>query len=249
MRASRVVEALPTPASFDQPRNHEENYGADRGGNDLSNQARAKTDAQRWKQQTGKQSANDANYDVADQPKTGSLYDKAGKPARDRADQQYDDQTFSGDTHVDAPQLPYLLIRHHRRAFCNLLQQGTLAIRPPRVLGRVEPSPTQILERAKGPPLLSDEPLAGGLRATRMQYISVLAPPPYSPSEATRRPFGRFRVAYSSFTVPKVMSSLSPRPSIQSQSSLRGGSRATPFSDEQASPHPPPPTPSRRSSS
>jgi hypothetical protein len=47
------------------------------------------------KQQTGDESADDSNDNVADQTKACPLHDLAGQPARNSANQQYDEQTFS----------------------------------------------------------------------------------------------------------------------------------------------------------
>jgi hypothetical protein len=90
---------LPAAASPDQPHDHEQQYGADGGSNDRGNNSSAKMKTEPGKQQTGDEGADDSNDNVANQTKACPLHDLAGQPARNSANQQYDEQTFSRHMH------------------------------------------------------------------------------------------------------------------------------------------------------
>jgi hypothetical protein len=86
---------LPTPASPDEPHDHEQQHGANGCSNDLCNNPSSKMKTELGKQPTGDEGADNSNDNIAKQTKACPLHDLAGQPARNSANQQYDQQTFS----------------------------------------------------------------------------------------------------------------------------------------------------------
>src|SRR6185295_8972959 len=72
---------------------------ADRGIDDFGNQPGTDVNTELGKQKTRQQRAGDADQDVADDAKAGAAHDLAGKPARDQADKQDDQNAFVGNLH------------------------------------------------------------------------------------------------------------------------------------------------------
>src|SRR5207244_2890005 len=77
--------------------------GADRGIDDLADQASADGDAELRKQEAGNQRAADTDQDIADNSKTCALHDLSGQPARNQADEQNNQNAFVGNVHGTAP--------------------------------------------------------------------------------------------------------------------------------------------------
>jgi hypothetical protein len=65
----------------------------------ISAKARAEPNAELGKQERRYQRAGDANDYVADDAEPGAAHDLAGKPARDQADEQNDENAFVGKLH------------------------------------------------------------------------------------------------------------------------------------------------------
>ena len=61
-----------------------------RGVDDRRNNTRAKADTELRQQPAADERADNADNQIANEPKAGSLYDLAGEPSRDEADQEYD---------------------------------------------------------------------------------------------------------------------------------------------------------------
>src|ERR1700754_983996 len=72
----------PTATTSKQPHDQKPDDGADRGINDLGDEARSQMNAKLGKQQGGDQRAGDADQDVADNAKAGAADDLPDQPAR-----------------------------------------------------------------------------------------------------------------------------------------------------------------------
>jgi len=92
-------------AASEQPHDHQQNDGADRGIKDLAHQAGADGNAEPWKQQAGDQRAGDTDENIADDPKAGAAYDLPRQPACNQADEQNNENAFIGHAHKDFPPL------------------------------------------------------------------------------------------------------------------------------------------------
>jgi hypothetical protein len=79
-------------SAFHEANYEQQNYGADRGVNDGSNNSPTDHDAQRTEHPTADECANNAYDDVANEPKSDPFDDDASESAGDRADDDEDDQ-------------------------------------------------------------------------------------------------------------------------------------------------------------
>src|SRR6267143_3610588 len=90
-------------AASEQPHDHQQNDGADRGIKDLAHQAGADGDAEPWKQQAGDQRAGDTDENIADDPKAGAPHDLSRQPACNQADEQNNEKAFIRQSHGNFP--------------------------------------------------------------------------------------------------------------------------------------------------
>src|SRR6202035_2994789 len=91
----RPAPASSPPAlSADQPDDQEQQYRADRSTDDRRDNARAEMDSELRKYPARNKRPRDSNDEIANEAQAGALDDLAGKPARDEADNQYDEETF-----------------------------------------------------------------------------------------------------------------------------------------------------------
>src|SRR5882724_12100151 len=86
-----------------QPDDQQKDDGADRGIHDFRHEAGAETNAELRKQEARDQSAEDADDDIAEDAEAGATDDLTGKPARNQADEQNDQQAFVGQIHETPP--------------------------------------------------------------------------------------------------------------------------------------------------
>src|SRR5215813_113458 len=84
----------PSAAAVNKPQNDQENNGTDGGHDDGRNDAGAEVDAQLGQQPTADERADDSDADVRDEAIAGAFDDLSGKPSRDQADQQNDENRF-----------------------------------------------------------------------------------------------------------------------------------------------------------
>src|SRR5450759_137612 len=78
---------LKSAAGSNKPYDQQENDGADRGIDDLRDEAGADVDAKLRKQIAGNQRAGNTDENIADEPKAGAAHDLSGQPARNQADE------------------------------------------------------------------------------------------------------------------------------------------------------------------
>src|SRR5690349_1889040 len=92
-----------TAAGSNQPHDQQQQHGADCGIDDLADNAAADGNAEPGKQQTGDQRAADADDDIAENSKPGAAHDLSGQPARDKADEQNNENAFVRNVHGMVP--------------------------------------------------------------------------------------------------------------------------------------------------
>ena len=80
----------PCTSATNEPDYQQQYQRADGGLDDRRNNARAKMDAELRKQPTTDKGANNSNDEIADDPKSGALYEFAGQPSGNEADPYYD---------------------------------------------------------------------------------------------------------------------------------------------------------------
>src|SRR6266403_533448 len=88
-----------TATGPEEPHDQQQQNGADRGIDDLADNAGTERDAKFGKEKTGDQCAGDADENIADDSKAGAAHDLAGQPARHQADEQNDQNAFIGYLH------------------------------------------------------------------------------------------------------------------------------------------------------
>src|SRR6516164_2996964 len=79
---SKVVRAS---FPFEQPDHEQENHRSDDSVDDGRDDAAADSKSNQWQEPTGNEGPDNANHDVADEPKTVTLDNLAREPARHRA--------------------------------------------------------------------------------------------------------------------------------------------------------------------
>src|SRR4051812_11912740 len=96
----------PTPttptrsAAANEPDGQQQQDCTDGGVCDRSHEARPKVDPELGQHPAADEGANDADDEIADQSKPRALHNLAGQPAGDDADQQDNQQTFTGHMHL-----------------------------------------------------------------------------------------------------------------------------------------------------
>jgi hypothetical protein len=73
----------------DQPDDHQQNHGADHRVDDLPYDRDRGSEAEFRQQEAADQGADNADRDIADQPKPESTHDLTRQPSGDRADDQH----------------------------------------------------------------------------------------------------------------------------------------------------------------
>ena len=92
--------ASPAAAATNEPDDQQQDQRADGGVDDRRDDAGAEMDAELRKQPAADEGADDSNEEIADDPEPGALHDLAGQPARNEADHQYDQETFTRHVHL-----------------------------------------------------------------------------------------------------------------------------------------------------
>src|SRR5262249_53668113 len=116
----------PSPPAVNEPQNDQENDGTDGGHDDGRNDAGAEVDAQLGQQPAADEGADDADADVRDEAVTGAFDDLSGKPSRDQADQQNDENRFIRHAHF----LPFGDTAHRGRRPQSAHHTERVAARP-----------------------------------------------------------------------------------------------------------------------
>src|SRR5882724_350566 len=88
-----------TATGPEEPHDQQQQNGADRGIDDLADNAGTERDAKLGKEKTGDQCAGDADENIADDSKAGAAHDLPGQPTRHQADEQNDQNAFIGYLH------------------------------------------------------------------------------------------------------------------------------------------------------
>src|ERR1700730_2792050 len=88
--------ASPAAAAPDEPENQQEQHRADRGVDDRSDNTHPNVDAELRQQPVADEGPYDSDDEVADDPIPGTAHDMAGQPSGNDADQQDDEETFTG---------------------------------------------------------------------------------------------------------------------------------------------------------
>jgi hypothetical protein len=83
----------------DQSDDEKKQHRANRGTNDRRDNARTEMDSELRKYPARNKGPHDSYDEISKKAETGALDDLARKPARDEADNQYDEKTFAGYVH------------------------------------------------------------------------------------------------------------------------------------------------------
>jgi hypothetical protein len=78
----------------------QEQYGADRGTDDGTDQSCTEMDPELGQQPASDKGAQDSDDKVADESEAGPLHDLAGEPTGDKANKQGDQQAFTRHVHL-----------------------------------------------------------------------------------------------------------------------------------------------------
>jgi len=100
--APTTAPAAAPATAADQPDNEQQQDGADGGVDDRADDSDAEMQAELRHQPIADEGANDADDQVTNDPKSGSLHDFTGQPPGDKPDQQDDQKTFGGQVHGDS---------------------------------------------------------------------------------------------------------------------------------------------------
>src|SRR5262245_59957596 len=84
----------PSATAVNEPQDDQENNRSDGGHDDGRNDAGAEVDAQLGQEPTPDERADNSDADVRDEAIAGAFDDLSGKPSRDQADQQNDENRF-----------------------------------------------------------------------------------------------------------------------------------------------------------
>jgi hypothetical protein len=91
---------LPPPATSNEAHDEQEQYGADGGVDDCTDQSAPEMDPELGQQPASDKGAQDSDDNVADDSESGPLHDLAGEPAGNEANKQYDQQAFARHVHL-----------------------------------------------------------------------------------------------------------------------------------------------------
>src|SRR6202021_2508106 len=84
----------PPASATEQSEDEQEQHRADCGVDDRRDDSGAELDAQLGQQPPTDKGPDNSNDEVADDSKSGTLYDLAGQPSCNDADHEYDQKTF-----------------------------------------------------------------------------------------------------------------------------------------------------------
>src|SRR5262245_63741158 len=93
-KSASLTARSPSAPAVNEPQNDQKNDSTDGGHDDGRNDAGAEVDAQLRQQPTADERADDSDADVRDEAIAGASDDLSGKPSRDQADQQNDENRF-----------------------------------------------------------------------------------------------------------------------------------------------------------
>jgi hypothetical protein len=85
----------PASATSDKPYDEQQDYSTNRCVHDRADDTNAEMDVQPWKQPASNERTDNSDNQITNEPKTGSAYKLAGQPARNYADDYYDQKTFA----------------------------------------------------------------------------------------------------------------------------------------------------------
>jgi hypothetical protein len=91
---------LPPPAASNQAHDEQEQYGADGGVDDCTDQSDPEMDPELGQQPASDKGTQDSDDKVADESEAGPLHDLASEPAGDEANKQDDQQAFTRHVHL-----------------------------------------------------------------------------------------------------------------------------------------------------
>jgi hypothetical protein len=128
--ASRLQTAPPTAvplaASTDQPYHDQQQDGADGGVDDRADNSDTKMDTDLRQEPVADEGANNSDDEVTNQAETCALYDLAGQPPRNEANEQYDKKTFIRHMHGGALAAACLAFPHGPRRLAPRLASAVL---------------------------------------------------------------------------------------------------------------------------
>src|SRR4051794_31655575 len=97
--SSPAPAPAPSAAATNEPDEQQQNQSADRGVDDRRNDTGAEMDAEPRKDPAADESADDPDQEIADDAEPGALHDLACQPSGNEADQQDDQEAFTGHVH------------------------------------------------------------------------------------------------------------------------------------------------------
>jgi hypothetical protein len=92
--APPIAPAAEAAATTDEPNDEQQHNCADRGVDNRADNADTKMNADLRQQPVTDEGADNSDYQVTNDPETGTLDDLSGEPAGDETNQQYDNETF-----------------------------------------------------------------------------------------------------------------------------------------------------------
>src|SRR6516165_1856799 len=98
-RTTSVAPNAGHPTAAHQPKDQKKHHRTYEGIDDKGNDPSAKMDAEARQQPITDKCTDQANNQVADQSKATTRHYSAGKPSRDNADDQDDEETLIGEMH------------------------------------------------------------------------------------------------------------------------------------------------------
>jgi len=93
----------PTASASNEPENQEQQHRADGSVDNRVDESNAKMDAELRQQPASDESSYDSDYEVPDNPVSGSLYDLTGQPSRNEANHECDEETLTRHVLLPAP--------------------------------------------------------------------------------------------------------------------------------------------------
>src|SRR6476646_8606432 len=103
LRTKTALAPLPAAAPAEDPQHHQQQYRADGGRGDRTHHSRTDVDAEAGQQPGADEGADDADYEVADQPEPCPSHELPGEPAGDDTDHHDDEKPLVGDVHAVLP--------------------------------------------------------------------------------------------------------------------------------------------------
>src|SRR5262249_1598878 len=99
LRGSRPPPAAHSCCFFEEPNNRQTNYSPIDGVDDFRDNPAAENNPEPRQEPAGNEGADNADHDVADEPKAVALHDKTCEPAGNRTNNQPNDKTLNCHDH------------------------------------------------------------------------------------------------------------------------------------------------------